>query len=326
MFFRKKVARRFFNSKGFSLSEMMVSLAVSSIVSFTASFAFLEAVDLYIRMIRQYEAEVELSSLMYTLRTSFSTASYVRYGGLASAANNAATNRPATDEDVSAGWVYSISDATVPGGGTNYGGESFLIGMFNREMRVTVGASTESLAGTQVVYQRPNAAGLTSGAVYVDLEYVNTAPGNGWVRLSPVNAPFMFTRLTNFEVNNLKVSDVDGSLVNVLTTSGNVCGGGTNNCVGRPVVSAEVTAVMRYFTKGRQQIWKWCNSARAGGIGACTMAGYSKFYDVERKMNVVFVNNALQRNVAAPVNEYLPRRPFGNVYFGAPWFPVRRSQ
>lgn len=320
MFFHKKAERRFMNAKGFSLSEMMVSMGISAIISLAASFAFIEAVNLYVRMIRQYEAEVEMSSLMLSLRTSFSTASYVRYGGVASAANNATTNRPALDQDVSAGWVFSISDATVPGGGTIYGGEAFMVGMFNREMRVPVGASVDSLVATQIVYQRPNAAGLTSGAIYVDSEYNNVAPGNGWVRLSPVNAASMFTRLTNFELNNLKVSDADGSMVNVLTTSGNVCGGGANNCVGRPVVSAEVTAVMRYFTKGRQPIWKWCNSARAGGVPACTMNEYTQFYDVERKMNVVFVNNALQRD------EYLPRRPFGNIYFGAPWFPLKRTQ
>ncbi len=320
MFFKKKVARRFFNNKGFSLSEMMVSLGISAIISLTASFAFIEAVDLYIRMIRQYEAEVEMSSMMFTLRTSFATASYVRYGGLASAANNAATNRGAGNEDVSMGRLYAISDAAVPGGGSTYAGESLLVGMFNREMRVNVGTSNNSLVGTQIVYQRPSTATLGSGGIYVDLEYAGTAPGNGWVRMSPVNAPLLFTRITNFEVNNIKVYDTDGSMVNVQTTSGNVCGGGTNNCVGRQVVSAEVRAVMRYFTKGRQQIWKWCNAQRAGAVAACAMTEYAKFYDVERKMTVVFLNNALERG------EYLPRRPFGNVYFGAPWFPLRKAQ
>ncbi len=314
MNFLKKVDRRFLNSKGFSLSELMVSVAVSVLVSTVATFAFLMAFDVYIRMVRLYDAEVEMSSLMQNLRSTFATAVYTRYGGPASAANNAATNRGAGNEDVSQGRLFSITDAAVPGGGSNYIGDAFLIGLFNREMMSA--ANQSDLAAVQITYQRPNAAANLSGAVYIDTER-NPVAGGGWVRLNPVNAPQMFTRLTNFEIDNVKVYDTDGSIVNVTAAGGTPCAG-ASTCVGNPVVSAEVNMVMRYYTLGNVQDWKWCNLER-NGIAGCTLTTFAKFYDLERKMNVVFVNNAYQRG------EYLPRRPFGNVYFFSPWLPLQKG-
>lgn len=305
---------RFFNSKGTSIPELMVSMGISMIVSLIATLAFSMAFDVYLRMIRQYDAEVEMSSLMYTLRSTMTAGVHVEYGGRASVANNAFTNNGQPDERAGVGRIFSITDVDVPAGGTTYAGEPILVGMFNREM-AAFSATQSNLQAVQIVYQRPS--GNFSGAIYVDPEF-NTTAGGGWVRARPINAPLMFTRITNFQIDNLKVYDTSGAMVNVTSAAGGVCVAAPGDCTARPISSAEVQVVMRYFTSGDESSWRWCNLARAGlFVATCDMVNVT-YHDVERKMTVVFGNNAYQRS------EYLPRRPFGNVYFFNPWRPLRK--
>lgn len=311
----KKSARLLFNSKGFSLVELMVSMGVSMIIALIATFAFSIAFDVYIRMIRQYDAEVEMSSLMYALRSSMSTAVHVEYGGNASVANNAFTNNGLVDERAGVGRLFTITDFDVPAGGTNYGGEPFLVAMFNRE-RASFSNVQSNLQTVQIVYQRPS--GISSGAIYIDPER-NTTAGGGWIRARPINAPEMYTRLTNFQIDNVKVYDTNGSIVVVTAAAGGVCTPPAPvNCTTRPVVSAEIQLVMRYFTVGAERAWRWCNNTRANLFVATCSMNNVLYRDVERKMTVVFANNAYERS------EYLPRRPFGNVYFLNPWRPLRK--
>jgi hypothetical protein len=327
---RLTFVRRFSNSKGFSLAELMVASGASAVICLVASFAFMMAMDVYVRMIRQYETEMELNALMYSLRSSMMTASYLHYGGLASVANNSRTTRPSANHGVGFGRIFTMND-TSPA--TTYTGESFLVAQFNREMHHRNPAFTNSrgsLEGVQIVYQRPDARvdRRNSGAIYIDTEW-NPA-GSGWVRLSPVNAPQMFTRLTNFEVDNVKVIDAQGSIKENTPSTGNVChnlAGALSSCVNQQVVSAEFSLTMRYFISGVAGNgleagadavlgdYQFCNRNRFAANAQCSILRGAKFYDIDRKMTVVFANNALQRD------EYLPRRPFGNLYFFAPWVP-----
>lgn len=314
MIFLKKMNLRFINNKGFSLNELMVSMAVSMIVSLTATVAFLQAVETYVRLIRQYEAEAEMSALMYSLRGAFTSAVKVVYGGSNTAAKNASTFRGLGNQRVGGGILFSINDIS-PGAVATYNGTPYLVGFFNREAG---NFAQPSLVGTQIVYQQPNNAQRFSGAIYIDRERNAAALGSGWIRATPINSPEMFTRLTTFEINNVKVYDNDGSVVNNLVSGGTPCSAGTASCIGRPVMSAEVRMVMRYFTKGNPQNWQWCNNARANLYAACAMNNVN-YYDVDRKMTVVFANNAYE-----PL-EYLPRRPFGNLYFLRPWAPLSKG-
>jgi type II secretory pathway pseudopilin PulG len=311
----------FKNANGFSLSETMIALGVSTIIGLIASVAFLQAFDVYQRMARKYEAETEMLSLMQTLRSSFATGVNVSFGGLA-IANNNFTTAGSGGSNVGVGRLYAINDVSVPAGGTDYSGGPHLVGMFNREFASSV-AVRGNLSGVQIVYKRPNRVLRQSGALYIDHER-NVALGNGWVRLSPINAPQMFTRITNFEVDNVKVHDLNGRIVTYnIATGGSPCTdnvGAPHNCVDRPVVSADVAMVMRYFTRGREDLWNWCNGERAALFPACAINTNSNYFDVERKMTAFFSNNAFDRN------NYYPRRPFGNVYFFRPWSPLRRTQ
>ncbi len=315
------VGRRLLNCKGFSLAELMVGMGVSMIISLIASFAFLMAFDVYIRTIRQYETEMELASLMYGIRSTMVTASYMRYGGEASAVNNTLTNIPgAGGEAVGYGRLFSITD-TRPA--TTYTGELQLVAQFNRERSlgvVTGGQISGRLEAVQIVYQRPNTGARDSGAIYIDTER-NPGAAGGWVRLSPVNAPQMFTRLTNFEVDNVKVIDAQGRSVNNAVPIGPDClnaAGAAVNCINQQVLSAEINMTMRYFVNGRDTNFQWCNKNRFSANPLCNGAFGFRYFDVERKMTVVFSNNAMERG------EYLPRRPFGSVYFFAPWLPTQR--
>lgn len=308
------MGRRFLNSKGFSLAELMVGMGVSMVIAMIASFAFMLAFDVYIRSIRQYETEMEMSALMYGLRSTLVTAPYLTYGGPVAPADNATTNRGAGG-NVGFGHIFSITD-TIPNAG--YTGEPRIVAQFTRERSYSDVAGR--IEGVQIVYQRPDAGARQSGAIYIDTE-INPAAG-GWVRLSPVNAPFMYTRLTNFEVNEVKVIDAQGRSVLNTVSTGNVCldsTGGAVSCVDQQVLSAELSMTMRYYVMGPARDFQWCNRNRFAANGACDYSvnrGYKSF-DIDRKMRIVFSNNALEQG------EYLPRRAFGNVYFFAPWIRQR---
>jgi prepilin-type N-terminal cleavage/methylation domain-containing protein len=307
---------RFQNSKGFSLAEMMVGMGVSLIISLIASFAFMMAFDVYIRTIRQYETETEMASMMYGLRSSLVTATNMVYGGVASAAARATTNRGAVDEGVSLGRIFTMVDGAPV---ATYSGDGLIVAQFIRER------SGSNLAGdleaVQIVYQRPHRGTRNSGGLYIDTER-NPAPGGGWVRVSPVNAPQLYTRLTNFEVNNVKVIDGQGAVQTNTVLTGNICNDAAGNavsCVDMRALSVEITATMRYFVKGREQDFNWCNRNRISLYPGCASPTSVLFYDLDRKLNIVFSNNAMEADA------YLPRRAFGNVYFFAPWLPTQRS-
>lgn len=296
----------------------MVAMAVSVIITMTASFAFMMAFDVYIRSIRQYETEMEMSSLMYGLRSTMMTASYLRYGGPVNfTTSNPSTNRGQVGAAVGLGEIFSVTDDSPA---ADYGGNIFLVAQFNRERSFSDVAG--NLEAVQIVYQRPNATNRFSGAIYIDTER-NPNAGGGWVRLSPVNAPQMFTRLTDFEFNNIKVIDAQGALVNNTTITGNVCtdnSGAATTCINRQALSVEIKMTMRYFTTGRQTDFQWCNRNRFSAHADCNDMSGATYADVDRKMTVVFSNNAMQRA------EYLPRRPFGNIYFFNPWTPFLGSR
>jgi prepilin-type N-terminal cleavage/methylation domain-containing protein len=314
-----KFGRRFLNSKGFSLVEVMIASAVSLIIVLIASVAFLMAFDVYLRMIRQYDTEAEMSSLMYTMRSSFVTASYLKYGGISAPANQGVTTR-GTGDSVAHGTIYAINDTIPAPGGATYSDGLWMVAQFVREQSIS--PVSGNLQGIQIVYQRPQTASNWSGAVYVDTERSAT-PGGGWVRLNPVNSAQMYTRLTQFSVDNLKVVDAQGAIVNVGTAGGTPCrdaADNPNNCIDRQVMSAEIGMTMRFFSTGRETDYQWCNRLRWASNAACANMPFVTWNDIDRKMTVVFANNALQRG------EYLPRRPFGNLYFFKPWLPVRYGE
>ncbi len=332
--------KRLKNSQGFSLPELMVSMGISMGITLLASIVFMFGLDTYTRTVRKTEAESEMLSLMWVLRSSFATAVKVEYGGPANLAKNATTNRGPIDFQVGVGKLFSITDDDVPLGGTNYSGdESYLVALFNRET-AGINLRQSQLHATQIVYQRPNIAGnairtgyQASGAIYVDLEWNNALVG-GWTALSPRNSSQIFTRLTNFEINNVKVMDVStntvnpsfGSIQNVLAdASTSPCydnAGAAHNCFGRPVVSAEVTMVMRYFTSGNERNWHWCNSLHFSDVAGCnSLLGRALFFDLTRKLNPIFLNNNMHGLSNFSEQQYLPRRSLGNIHFMVPWIP-----
>ena len=168
------------------------------------------------------------------------------------------------------------------------------------------------------------AAHRASGAVYIDLEWSNALAG-GWAGVNPRNSSQLFTRLTNFEVNNIKVLDVsaggNGSMQNVVASGGTPCNAGTTSCIGSPVISAEVTIAMRYFTSGYERNWSWCNSQRFAANALCTPTNLV-YSDLTRRMNPVFLNNTMHGLSTDGEQQYLPRRAMGNIHFMIPWTPL----
>lgn len=269
---------------GFSFIELLVASSISVIVAGIAVFAFLMTIDTYTRMVRQYEAEAEMVSAMLGLKAALSTAVQVNYCGPADAASINYTTRGAPAADSTLGCIYSGNF------NTGFSGATRMLALVVKDMNVH--GNTSVLSATGVFYQRPTAT--RSGAIYIDQE---SNPG-GWVKVSPVNAPFMFTRFVEFEVLNVKV------LETATGTSGNVIAAAVTD-INKTAVSAEFRLMMRYFTKGRALEFNWKPFVNLTAAERNAMAAH---YDIQKRMKVTFANNSFDRN------RFLAPRPFGNVH------------
>lgn len=278
------------SNSGFSLIELIVAAGISVIISGIAVFAFMMTIDTYVRMVRQYEAEMEMVNSMMAIKTALSSAVQLNYCG--DTPNAAYSTRILSDPEVTNGCIWNANYSTGSTGAAN------LVAMLVRDMSTGYdgesGASTvrpySKLFGTAIYYQRPQ---LTrSGALYIDLER-NTS--GAWVKLSPVNAPFMFTRFTEFQVSNIKVvTQVGGVRVGLAAVDS-----------GQPAISAQFRLVMRYFTQGMESSFRWEPKA---DLTAAEQSAMTRFYDVEKNMTVTFGNNA--RTPA----QFLGPRGFGNMH------------
>lgn len=251
---------------------------------------FVMAMETYIRMARQYEAETEMIMTMYTLKTAFSSSVNVEYGGPA-VANSTYSNRAPTDPtDITRTTIFSINSNLFS---TSY--NNYMIALGVREFAIKKPAAATHLQSDfysyGLFYIPPRVS--YSGAIAVDQE--KNASG-GWTRVSPVNAMNMHTRLVDFRLNDIIVLQSDGQQVAVNT-------GGAN--VGLPVLGANVELYMRYFTKGKDSLFQWCPVA---SMASCSMDSHVKYYDFHKSMRVTFANNAFDRK------KYLGPRPFGDVY------------
>lgn len=273
---------------GFSLLELLISSAISLLAVGVVAFVFIMAIDTYNRVIRQYEAETEIIGAMITIRTALTSAVQVNYCGAAGGANNAYNTRAGAANNITLGCVFSGNYNNGIGGGTD------LIAMTVSDMKRggnTLAVDTSDMYATAIYYQRPTAN--LSGAIYMDQE--KNIPG-GWVRLSPVNAPFLFTRFVEFEVLNVKVLDNNGTIKPVTIPAVDI---------GKTIVSAEFRLVMRYFTQDQRRNFRWDPVVNLTAAIKDTMA---LNYDLEKRMKVTFANNSLDRS------KYLAPRPLGHIH------------
>ncbi|MCC6136995.1 MAG: hypothetical protein IT287_00045 [Bdellovibrionaceae bacterium] len=235
-------------------------------------------------MVRQYEAETEMVSAMLGIKAALSTAVQVNYCGATGTADDYTTRGAANAADITLGCIYSGNFQNGTTGAAN------LIALVVKDMNVD--GNTSALSASAIYYQRPTTA--NSGALYIDQE-VNSG---GWVRLSPVNAPFMFTRFVEFQVLNVKaVETAAGTAGNIITA--------VAADAGKTAVSAEFRLMMRYFTKGKVNEFNW---EPAVNLTAAERNAMAQHYDIEKRMKVTFSNNSFDRS------RYLAPRPFGNVH------------
>jgi len=314
------------NDKGFSLTELIVASGIAVVISSIATFAFSMAMDIFVRTARQYEAETEMLNALYSVKSAFSQSINVTYGGHASAANNSFSTRPAgiavANKTVGRLFSTDFNDDAMGSGAATY-----LIALTVREMQAgdspgdvgypAAGLRRSRFFGSGVYFQRPTIGAGTqkSGALYIDLEeYTGGDAGGGYAILSSQNAPQMFSRLTEFHVENVTVMNTDGTI----TAAAN----GTDN--GDTVMSADLRLIMRFFSKGKLSDWRWCpEELMASGstpFGGCMDNTDPAYYtNVERKVRVVFSNNSYDRG------KYLAERPFGYLYFFKSTAPTQRE-
>lgn len=280
--------------------ELVVAMAVSLIVSGVAVFAFVMAMETYTRMVRQYEAETEMVSAIMTLRSTLSSAVNVNYcGDNTSGARNADTARTGVARTVTRGCVYRgnfssgvVDESSAPEDQVR------LMAFVLRDMNVDFNRS--KMFASAIYYKRPSDNPRASGAIYLDQEVIDPRPNQftaGWVKLSPVNAPFMYTRITEFEASNPRTF----SAGNTSTTTGDV---------GSPIMSMNYRITMRYFTKGRVQDFRWFPAGNSGtGSGMDPYRQTSGFYyDLTKQFKVNFVNNTFDQS------RFMSSRTLGNIY------------
>lgn len=285
------------NNKGMSLVELIVAAGIGMILSSVAAFVFIQAVTVFQRQVRAYEAEAEMFAAMYAIKATFAQSINLDYGGVAGAGNNNFTLRGQPADQTTNGRLFEADFSN------NISGNIFLISLGLREMGV--GDAQSRLHAYGVYFQAPEAN--TSGALYVDIERDDTATPGGFARVSPVNAPLTFGRMTEFGVENIRVLDNDFSIKPAVSPGD----------IGKRVVSAEFRLAMRYNTGRTEQEWRWCPSAMIAGNGACQ--SNANFFDVEKRVKVVFTNNAYERA------NTLPERAFGNIYFFKGFAPTVRQ-
>lgn len=290
------------NRKGFSLAELMVAMAIGVVVVGGAAFAFIETSNTFQRLSNQYETESEMMRMMYVLKASFAQTNSIFYKGAIPC--NGQTRRGASETHVtSKGILCSGNLNNTTDGNVN------LVAFGLREMggyQATVAGSKSAFQAYGVFYQNPSPT--RSGALYIDLE---DHPGD-WVKLSPINAPFTFTRFTEFEVRNVRYLNNNLGLADAGPAMG------LNNVI----QSVEVRAVMRYFNGGSQNTMRWCPAAMIAGTPACQSR--ARYFDIERVMKMNFTNNQINPATSdtGPFNR--PRRTFGNLYFFRGFAPTVR--
>lgn len=277
---------RFLKSvSGFSLIELVVAMAVSIIVSGVAVFAFVMTLETYTRMVRQYEAETEMVNAIMAIRSSLSSAVNVDYCGTASSGNNSYTARVAVATNVTRGCVY---DGVFNSGVAS--NDAYLFALVLKDMNVDYTQS--KMYASALFFQRPSDSPRRSGAIYIDQEVVANGPNDysaGWVKLSPVNAPFMFTRFTEFRAFDPRTFDTFNN--NTLA-------------VNTPIMSIRYRLTMRYYTKGHATEFRWFPASGMGPYNAT--AGLH--YDLSKEFKVNFTNNSFDRT------RYLAPRAFGNLH------------
>lgn len=288
------------NNRGFTITELIVSSAIGIILAGIATFAFIEAISLFNRSVRQYQAETDMLGAMISIKSTFSRSISVKYGGAASGATDTYSRRVATTaQEMTNGALFRYSTAAA-GTGVR------LIGLVNREMGGNTLADNSNFQGVGVYYQTFSTSPHKSGALYVDTEKTN-APPFGWAKVSPVNAVLGFGRFVEFATENIRVLNTDGSMT---------MDAGAGD-VGKPVLSADFRLVVRYFTKViRNTDYRWCPSAQISGNPDCQ--SNALFYDIEKRVKVVFANNAFTSTTV------YPQRPYGNIYFFKSVTPLTR--
>lgn len=288
------------NQKGFSLAELMIAAAIGVVVAGGAGVAFVETSNIYKRMRLQLNTESEMMRMLYILKTTFSQTNSMFYRGTVPC--NGKTQRGSPSSVASSFGMICSGNLNA-----SNNGNMRLLAYGLREMgggQDTVAGSKSAFQAYGVFYQYPSPT--KSGALYIDLE---DHPGD-WSKLSPVNAPFTFSRFTEFEIRDVKY--LSGGL-----TVG-VAAGATGT--GDIVQSAEIRAVMRYFATATN--WRWCPAAMIAGDVNCQNS--ARYFDIERVMKINFTNNQLQPATADTGQYTLSRRNFGNVYFFRGFTPTVR--
>lgn len=289
-----RFSKRILSQAGFSLPEFITSAAISTFIAAVAVVVFMMAFETYNRMVRQYEAEIEMGSALFALRSALMTAVKVDYCGNASTANNGHTRRGVAPADRSTrGCIFTGNFNTI--NAVNQGTAN-LLALVVRDQIDNLADSVNTnnysqLTASAVYYQRPTAN--QSGALYIDQERSTTGR---WVRLSPLNAPQMFTRLVEFEARNAKVYDPATANIKMAVA-------GTDD--DKPIISVEYRLTMRFYTGGKASQFNWRPIA---SMSVAVRDSLPTFLDVEKTVKVNFVNNDMDRT------KYLSPRVLGNVH------------
>lgn len=285
------------NRRGFSLAELMVAGATGVIIAGAASFAFIESSATFKRLNNQYDTESEMLRMMYVLKATFQQTSSIIYKG--ALACNAETQRGQPHYRASRGVLCSGNFNNANDGAVN------MIAMGLREMGGYGTPAQSEFQAYGIYYKNPS--GNRSGALYVDLERFT----DSWAVVSPMNAPFEFTRLTEFEVNSVQAMDDNRDIVTTAGAGENVA------------MSAEIRAVMRTFVGGQTAAWRWCPAAMIAGNPACQNS--PRYMDMEKRMKVNFSNNILTLPTGDSSQYSLPRRALGNLYYFRGIVPVMKQ-
>ena len=275
------------NKKGANLIELMIALAIASLVGLAGVGILTSSIRFYNITSHKIEAQKNILQMSYALRLYLTQAVWMEFDTVADLNTyNANPN----------GRMIAINANAATTGATT------TVAVFSRETANSnrVGAADRSqFAATGIYYQRPSAGALAtdhrSGVIYL----ANITNVGATAVAPSLGAGVFAGRFVEFQLFNHRVGN--GTLATV---------------AGQRLTSVDVRLVARYHLDNNSANWRWCPEASMGGADCAELVGYR---DITKTFTVYFRNNDLGQSALSGVEN----RIYGPIHFFNTYIPFQ---
>ena len=278
------------NTSGFTLSEILVTLAITAITALAASTIIIWLTNLSNFVVQRDHAQESLILAAHRLKSTLALAVNVGNNGVP-ANSMCDVSTPSLQAGGCFVRVYNIpTSATQPIANpflltaANLDGTVDTLARFYRE----AGVNTGNMMETGIFFRRPDiTAQFDDGAWPSGTLYISTVTAGSPIGIGPQS--IVFDNFSNITIQLTTVADVVGAT---------------------PVQrakSAAITLTTRYFSSGTVKDWIFCPA------GLCTPTAAYKDETITVTAN--FINNVIHIGTPANGDPHILNTIFGNLYF-----------